>query len=317
MQRILASFLLAICLTVGAVGVAMAEDKEEREGGIVGTGIVGTNTELGSVYVNGQHVRFDENQVVASPLGNRPASSLVPGETVIVEAAREGDAWHASSIRAYLPIVGPISSVAPRHLEVMGALVEIPDDAISISSFAGTELAEGDWIAASGLWKGDTVTASRIERIVRLPLASVVGTYRSDGAAKRVGPVRMRGADIQHARLLDVLTVQGTPTPDGLDVESVAIGLFTGPVGEVLFEGYLSQPDIEGAYTVQGSGLLAYVPSPTMTINPSRGLFCGEPQGVTRIERILDLPEALSPRDERLREFHDSRTMPCIEGPGP
>jgi hypothetical protein len=139
----------------------------------------------------------------------------------------------------------------------MGALVEIPDDAISISSFAGTELAEGDWIAASGLWKGDTVAASRIERIVRLPLASVVGTYRSDGAAKRVGPVRMRGADIQHARLLDVLTVQGTPTPDGLDVESVAIGLFAGPVGDVLFEGYLSRQcrrDAPGGSPPAGDG---------------------------------------------------------------
>jgi Domain of unknown function (DUF5666) len=317
MQRILASISLVICLIVGSPGWAPAGDKEEREGGIVGTGIVGTITELGSIYVNGQHIRFSEDLSVASPLGNRPASLLVPGETVIVEAARKGDAWYAGSIKAYLPIIGPVSFVAPRRLAVMGVLIDIPDDATSIADFVGAKVMEGDWIAVSGLWKEDDVAASRIEKITGLSMASVIGTYRSDGAGDRVGAVRIRGVDVRHARPLDVLTVQGTPTPDGLNAETVAVGLFTGPVGEVLVEGYLSQPDIQGAYTVQGSGLLSYVANPTMTIDPGRGLFCGIPQGVTKIERVLDLPEALSPRDDRLREFHDSRTLPCIEGPGP
>jgi len=312
MQRILAF----LCLTLLVTAASPAEDKEEREGGIVGTGIVGTVTELGSIYVNGQHVTFDDALPVTSPLGGRLASSLVPGETVVVEADRQESAWHARSIKAYLPIVGPVASVAPRHIEVMGAVIEIPDNAGSLAAFVGNAVEAGDWVAVSGLWKGDAVAASRIETIAALPMASVVGTYRADPPAVRVGTVRLRGVALEHARPLDVLTSQGTPTPDGLEVAAVAIGLFSGPVGEVLFEGYLSEPDIEGAYTVQGSGLLAYVGSPGMAVDPSRGLFCGDPQGVTTIERVLDLPEAASAREARLQDLRADPPLPCLDPSG-
>jgi len=315
MQRILVTIFWAICFAGVALGPVAAQDKEEREGGIVGTGIVGTITELGSIYVNGQHIRFDESQIVISPLGDRPASSLVPGDTVVVEASREGGAWQASSIKAYLPIVGPVESVGLQSLEVMGAQVEIPESAASVADFVGGEVGVGDWIAVSGLWKGAAVAASRIEKITALRMASVVGTYRPDGAENRVGAVLIRGLDIRHARPLDVLTVQGRPTPAGLDAETVAIGLFAGPVGEVLVEGYLSRPNIQGAYTVQGSGLLAYVANPSMAIDSSRGLFCGNPEGVTRIKRVLDLPETVSLRDNLLRDFRGSSTTPCADQP--
>lgn len=316
MQRIRPLIVFAILLMAGWPGLLPAQDNDEREGGIVGTGIVGTITELGSIYVNGQHIRFDANLSVTSPLGDRPASSLVPGDTVVVEAAREIDGgWQARSMKAYLPIVGPVAAVAPRRLEIMGALIEIPENAASIADFVGAEVANGDWIAVSGLWRGDVVTASRIEKIAPLPMASVVGTYSSDGASRRVGTVPLLGIDIQHARPLDVLTVQGRPTTVGLEGETVTIGLFTGPVGEVLFEGYLSEPDLEGAYTVQGSGFLAFVANPEMAIDPDRGLFCGSPLGVTTIERVLELPESAGLRHDLLRDFRDNRSIPCTDPP--
>lgn len=194
----------------------------------------------------------------------------------------------------------------------MGVRIEIPEDAVSVASFAGGAVVAGDWIAVSGLWRGDSIVASRIERIPGLPMASAVGTYRSDDTVDRVGAVRLHGVDLQHARPLDVLTVQGAPVADGLQVESVAIGLFSGPVGEVLFEGYLSEPDIEGAYTVQGSGLLSYVASPGMAIDPDRGLFCGDPQGITNIERVVDLPEDAAARGSLLKNFEDDSNLTCF-----
>jgi len=234
MRRIFASILLVVCLSVGLFGTAAAQDKEEREGGIVGTGIVGTITELGSIYVNGQHIRFDQNLSVVSPLGERPASTLVAGDTIVAEAIRQGDGWNARSLRAYLPIVGPVTKIIESQIEILGALVEVPESVSSIAELAGIGINEGDWVAVSGLWRGDAVVASRIERIDPLPMASVVGTYRSDGGEDRVGAVRMIGVDIQHARPLDVLTVQGAPPQNGIDrappepghirdVESVAI----------------------------------------------------------------------------------------------
>ncbi len=315
MKRILASILLVVLFSVGAFGAAAAQDKEEREGGIVGTGIVGTITEVGSIYVNGQHIRFDQDQSVASPLGERLASTLVAGETVIAEAIRDGDAWHARSLRAYLPIVGPVTKIVEGQIEILGALVEVSENAASIAELAGGAITEGDWVAVSGLWRGGVVVASRIERVDPLPMASVVGTYRSEAGEGRVGSVRMLDIDIQHARPLDVLTVQGAPTPDGIEVEAVTIGLFTGPVGEVLIEGYLSEPNIEGAYTVQGSGMLAFVANPGMSVDPERGLFCGSARGVTTIERILDLPESVSLRDDLLKAFRDRSAEPCVSRP--
>ncbi|MCP4305609.1 MAG: hypothetical protein GY788_12195 [bacterium] len=319
MPRILAATLFAALLAAGASNVFSSEIQEEREGGIVATGIVGTITELGSIYMNGQHVRFDEGLSVASPLGERPASSLVPGETVVVEALRRGDDWQADVLRAYLPLVGPISRLGERSLTMLGATVVIPEDALSMTAFVGSDLVDGDWVAVSGLWNGDAVVSSRIEKVQPLPLASAVGTYYPDvptdrvGGADRVGAVLMHGVEIEHARPLDVLTVQGAPTDNGIDVETVAIGLFTGPVGEVLFEGYLSQPGIGGAYTVQGSGFLAYVGDPQMVIDPNRGLFCGRAEGVTTIERVLDLPDAVSPRDDILNDFRTGMPPACID----
>lgn len=310
MPRIRATFLIAMLLAGLSPGIVSAEEREETEGGIVGTGIVGTITELGSIYVNGQHILFDPDQTVASPLGDRPAASLVPGETVAVEAVRAADAWQALALRAYLPIVGPVASVEGRRLAALGAAIEIPAGVASVEQFVGEPVAAGDWIAVSGFWRGDTVVASRIEKIPAQPLASAVGTYRPSDEFDSVGAVRLIGVRLEHARPMDLLTVQGAPSTGGIAVEAVAIGLFTGPVGEVLFEGYLSQPNLQGAYTVQGSGFLAYADQP-MTVDGSRALFCGVTGGVGRIERILDLPESTARRDDVLRAFRADAAPPC------
>jgi hypothetical protein len=50
-----------------------------------------------------------------------------------------------------------------------------------------------------------------------------------------------------------------------------------------------------------------------MAIDPSRGLFCGTPAGVTRIERVLDLPEPVSLRDDLLKSFGDRPAIPCVK----
>ena len=110
MSWVLRTLLILSISILSVIGSARAQD-EEREGGIVGTGIkpaglLGVITGLGSILINGQRVVFDDTLQVQSPLGARTAKSLVPGETVVVEANPFGEGlntWRALRIQHYVP----------------------------------------------------------------------------------------------------------------------------------------------------------------------------------------------------------------------
>lgn len=311
-KRILAILTIAGLVTF-PVPATENESEGSREGGIVGTGIVGAVTDLGSIYVNGQHIVFPDGLKLASSIGERTADSLVPGETVAAEAVFSDGKWTANSINHYLPITGPVGAADSGKLTIMGSDIAVSGDTDFIGFGSAGKPGTGDWIAVNGLWNGDTVIATRIVKIEPQSEARIVGTYRAgkDGTPGKVGGTGVPGIKLRHVRPGDVLTVKGPPEATSLQPQTVTIGLFAGPVGDILMEGYLSQPDLQGIYTIYGSGVMAYAGSEPMAVPSERGLYCASSADRKPIVQITSLPEGSLDRRELLSGIENNITLLC------
>ena len=247
----------------------LAQESEDREGGIIGTGIVGIVTQLGSIWVNGQHIRFDPDLPVRDGLGLDRAADIQPGHTVAVVATPDGADWRARDIRQVLPLVGPVSAVEGAQLQILGTTVHAEGPV--------TDVSPGDWIAGSGLWRGDGIEASRLDRLpADWSRAQITGTYLGDDPdGLRIGGTQIAGLVPQHLQPGDVIRVFGTAGPEGLRADRLEKGLFTEPVQLVQAEGYVSPPRADGLYTVLGSGLLSYTDRPDEMDTALRMRTCG------------------------------------------
>ncbi|MES0880649.1 DUF5666 domain-containing protein [Roseibium sp. SCP14] len=249
---------------------AFAQDSEEREGGIVGTGIVGEITRLGSIFVNDQKIEITDAMQVTGSVPALTAGDLKPGHTVAVVAALEDDIWNAQHIRQVLPLVGTVEAVGDKLFTILGTEVEVEDQS--------TQVAVGDWVAVSGFWQEGRVRASRLELLPDWQgEAQVSGTFfRSPtGGPDRVGSTAISGIAPQHLSSGDLVRVYGNPVPGGIKAERLETGLFDAAVGIVQVEGYFSAPQPDGLYTVLGSGLVAYTDQPGMIDVSVRTLQCG------------------------------------------
>ena len=270
----LAAGLIALA-TALAPALSPARDKDipEAEGGIVGTGIApagiyGVITGLGSIHVNGQRVVYDPGLLVHSPLGSMTAEMLEPGDVVAVMADPEGDDWRARSIDRVFALIGPIESVARGSFTVMGS---------QVLADAG-ELEPGDWVAVSGLWQENALSASDIEPIPPQDHALVQGTWKRTPDGVTIGGARLEGISPTHAGPGEVLSAEGQPIPGGISAERLSFGIFPDSAGLVLAEGYLADArDGSGMYILLGSGLVAYTENPGMIDPEQRILSCGSP----------------------------------------
>lgn len=266
-QRLGGAMLVVAGLFGGALAQDKAPEKEEREGGILGTGIVGTVTALGSIEVNSQRVVFAADMMAEGRLGPMPAADLRPGDVVVAEVVPEGRDWRAMRLEEFLALVGPAAA------DGTIAGVAVRSDAA---------LKEGDWYAVSGLWKGRELMASRIRAVPRQEMVLVRGTYMEG----HVGGVV---ADLPDTVPFGA-SIAVRIGPAG-DVIAYRRGLFGGQMGKVIVEGYLSPPDADGMYTVLGSGLMAQTDQPSMIDPARRGVFCASPGQSGEMAQIAPMGE--------------------------
>jgi hypothetical protein len=252
----------------------MAQDSDDTEGGIIGTGIVGTITKLGSIYVNGQHIHLDKELPLAGAVPAKSAADLRPGHTVAVTVQAQGSDWRALDIRQVLPLVGPVEIDAAGQLAIMGSRIS-PTASLQDGP---PDIASGDWLAVSGLWQGDRVLASHIERLAPSEgQARVTGTYLGTDISGQtlVGGTVLTGAQPRHLQPGDVLRITGQPSETGIAAQQIETGWFTTQTGLIQVEGYYSPPQPDGLYTILGSGLVAYTSNPGMIATQNRILQCG------------------------------------------
>lgn len=271
-----AARLMACLFLAAAIALpGFAQDPDEREGGIIGTGItytgiVGVVSALGSIWVNGQHIRFDPALPVEDGISVHSAADIRPGHTVAVVATPDDQDWRARHIRQVLPLVGPVSVVDGARLEILGTTVRTEGPVTGVSP--------GDWIAVSGLWRENEIEASRLERFADARTgAQITGTYLGADAqgSIRIGETELLGLAPQHLEPGDVVRAFGTAEPQGLRVERLEKGLFTQPVTLVQAEGYVSPPRPDGLYTVLGSGLVSYTDQPDAMDTTTKAISCG------------------------------------------
>lgn len=258
LKRLILAAMLALCPVL-----ASAQDEEDREGGIIGTGIVGTITHLGSIYVNGQHITFAPDLAVEDALQPLRADQLVPGQVVSVLVRPETESWQAVQIRQILALTGPVHGVTENGFTVMGT--EVIHD--------GQPPVPGDQVAVSGLWQGDRVIASHI---ALLPddhsTARITGTWLG---GDYIGGTQITGIQPQHLSPGDTVTVSGRATAEGIHAERLEGGVFRNPVMIVQAEGYLSLPRPDGLYTLLGSGMVSYTDVPDMIDPMQHQVSCG------------------------------------------
>lgn len=261
---------IAAAAVLFSVGQTFAQDSEEREGGIVGTGIVGVITELGSIYVNGQKIEITNDLQVTGSVPGIAADELKPGLTVAVVVRLEGDIWRAEHIRQVLPLVGPVEAIGDGMLTVLGTQVDL--GALPLNATIG------DWVAVSGLWKSERVSASSIDLLPDWQgPAEVSGTYfrPATGQPDRIGRTEISGISPRHLSSGDFARITGSPVPGGIEAERLESGVFDARVGVVQVEGFYSEPKPDGLYTVLGSGLIAFTDRPGMIDLASRTIQCG------------------------------------------
>lgn len=259
---------LLIGLAIGVIAIAtQAQEDSDVEGGILGTGIVGTITALGSIIVNEQHIDFAPDLEVSDGIGAQLAATLRPGQTVAVIAEQDGRGWKARHIRMVYPVVGPATVDSNGQVAVMGTKV-----------ITDAKVQDGDWVAVSGLWQESHVVASDIEILSDYDgPARITGTYLQSNAGHEfeIGGTTLSDLPLQHAVSGDALRIYGTPVANGLRATRVEKGLFHAQVGVVQVQGYYSAPQPDGLYTVLGSGLLAYTDQPGMISTLSPVIRCG------------------------------------------
>ncbi len=299
-----ASSFLLLFLTACARPDSIHLASDENEGGIIGTGIVGTITELGSIYVNGVRVIYDDDLKVETAFGKESPALLVPGDTVSIEAVNEGRIFKALSIERYRPIVAPIEAIAEdrRWVQALGIRVAI-DESTKIGmrndsrSLAVEDLPVGAWIAVSGLWRDEEVVASRIDLVSTRSLASVRGAFTetTDGT-RRIGGVLIKNLRQSSIKINSIAAVQGIIERDHgqteLSIYRIATKRFSPKIRRVLIEGYVSPVGPNGAYTVYGSGLTSYTDDQSAAMRSHRSLFCGSLDGAFDIEQSMPWPSA-------------------------
>jgi hypothetical protein len=254
MRRILLA-LLALLLFLPALGPVWGEDKtkdQPKEGGIIGTGVLGQITRLGSIYVNGLHIHFAPDMAL---VGIDAVSDLRPGMTVAATISPKGADWQANTLRRLPVLVGPVTG--PN--EVMGVQV------------SGAVIPAHGVARIDGFWTEFGVVATHVEPAPHSPhFAS--GPF----GPGRLGTMQFDGIAPQHLREGDVITLQGSFGGDRFHATSLEKGLFVGENPKlVLAEGFLSTPDPSGIYRLIGAGLFAYTERPEM-IDPTQKLYrCG------------------------------------------
>lgn len=299
------SVLIAVLTWIATLSCVLAEENEDREGGIVGTGIVGIINALGSIHVNGQIINFHPDFPIITPLGPREASSLKPGETVVVEAVRQGDKWQANSIRHMIPLLGPAKLKADTSITVLGSDVIVTSDTI-FQGITISDILNGDhWLAIDGIWNNNELVASYIREVEPRAAAQVTASYFGPDIKGniRIGGVSVDNFKVKHAKLGDVVTVIGTPNSKGLSAQTITRGLFKNKLKRKLVEGFLSQPDETGFYTVYGSGSVAYASQSNALMPNGRGIHCIVYDEDDKIKRIAEIPETFGDRKIALSSF--------------
>lgn len=125
--------------------------------GFGGTGVIGTITEFGSIWVNDIEIEYPETVSITTPLGSSDTlGTLKLGQQVILETLQNDQETLTKHITLYYPVAGKIRQVAKNRIQVEDTWVRLVDETqyddmllqpnqfVAVNAFQTTG---GDWVA--------------------------------------------------------------------------------------------------------------------------------------------------------------------------
>lgn len=299
-RRSLLGFLAVGALGGCAPGDEFAEGRRQpAEGGIGGTGIIGTLVDFGSLIVNGLRIELPQDVEVQTALGGLSHQDLRVGHTLTIEAETRDGVLFARRVDLTYPVAGIISSRA-----ASGTTAKVAGVTVMLEPGAGVFPPADTYCAVSGFWDGAKVMASRVDTLPAPGREVVAGTIRGSGNSWTIGGQRVTlpaGAKPENE---GYATALGTAGAGAFLVDELRQGRFTGAAGALTrlsVEGYLA-PIAEAPFqTVDGLGHSFSADSAVAPHIGRRTLFNGSYDGKFRLAQAVTLSEALPDRRETLR----------------
>ncbi|MEM7177133.1 MAG: DUF5666 domain-containing protein [Pseudomonadota bacterium] len=277
-------------------------EKKPVEGGIGGTGIVGTLTDFGSLVINGLKVETDQATRVTDAFGEHGIETLAIGQNLTIEAETSEGQLVARRVHITHPVIGTVEQISAdgRSAQIAGVPVDLESSAFG-------RLSVGERVAISGVWRGERIVASRVDSLKDPGSDALAGVFRT---TPELG-MTIGGRPVSIAKDTEpadgsFVTAIGRADQDGFIVEDLTVGRFTGAAGalsDLSVEGYLETADTAPFYAVSGLG---HSFDPKAKLRPflaDRNLFTGRYVGTFAVEAATRLPEDLEQRRTIIREI--------------
>lgn len=291
---------LLVGLGAASVSACMApmrvgEVKREPEGGIGGTGIVGTLTDFGSLVINGLVVELTDGTRVTDAFGAVEASALGIGQALTIEAAMVDGSLSAQRVHVTHPVIGTVSAVEASGKSAMVAGIRVVMERAAIGA-----LVAGQRVAVSGLWQNDLVVASRIDPVDPTGPDVIAGAVRlSRGEGLRIGGQRILGLAVTPPADGSFATFIGQGGTGGFVARDFTGGRFTGaagPISRLSIEGYLEPADTAPFFAISGLGHSFDEAAKLAPLQARRAVFNGPYDGTFVVDHGLVVPDDLAER---------------------
>ena len=295
---------LAACAPEERIADGADAPKKPPKGGIGGTGIVGTLTDFGSLVVNGLTVELSPETEITDAFGARAEDALFLGQSLTIEAQDRPEGLIAARVHVTHPVIGKVSDIASdaRSARVAGVPVMLEERALG-------RFLPGQRMAVSGVWREDTVVASRLDPLGPQGPSVIAGEIGASSAGQRtIGGRLVIGPVETLPEVGTFVTAIGTAQPDGFVIEKLTPGRFTGAAGGLValsVEGFLEPSSSDPGYALSGLGHSFDEFAQLRAASEDRALFRGVYDGSFVVEEALVLPQDFQDRRALLAAVRD------------
>lgn len=294
-RRILGLFGATLFSASCAPAIVSRDPNDPFEGGIGGTGIVGTLTGFGSLRINGLRVRRDGRTRYRTPYGITTGEILAPGHVLTIAALRDASGILAREVSVDFALVGVLREDAGR-LSVNGVPLIDP-------VAARGDGAPGTRVAVSGLWTAQGLRPSRIDPAPTGTQDLIAGTVgRSPDGTGTIGGLPISSAATPPASGA-YATAFGRANTERFLAERVHSGRFArlSNLRLLSVEGYLEPAPSAPGLRIAGLGHNFATDVHAAAIGDRRALYFGRYTGRFAAARGYLLPENATARARLLR----------------
>lgn len=287
---LLGSAVLAAC---SAPAIVTRNEKDPFEGGIGGTGIVGTLYGFSSLLINGLRVELEGSTSYATPFGGTTSAALLPGQVLTVSADRTTQRLVSRDVAIDYALVGIL-----RHGHGAASVNGVP--LIDATDALGHGAA-GSRVAVSGVWTPTGVRPSRIDPAPH-SLDLIAGTASLDGhGGLVVGGIPVEAPDPTPTEGAYV-TAFGRAHDGGFTAERLHSNRFArlGSLRQLSVEGYLEPAPTAPGLRIAGLGHNFARDVGLSTIGARRAIYFGRYTGLFGAQSGYIVPDGFEARTQVL-----------------